>query len=142
MNKKQLAVAFLLVAAAGVAAGRYINPRVEIKVEEHTKEVEVVKRDVKTVIKQVERPDGTKETETTIEDKTRSETQKESDKESSKIVSNEKAQWKISAHLVPKEGLLGPVYGASVERRILGPIFAGAFGNTDKVFGLSVGIEL
>jgi hypothetical protein len=142
METKHWIVAVLVVSGLGYATGRYFQPaRVEVKIEERVKEVEVVKHDVRTVIKEVTRPDGTKEKETIIEDRSTETRDKESRRDTSKIVSNEKPQWKVSTQLTTTQGILGPVYGATVERRVLGPIFAGAFGNTDKTFGLSVGLE-
>lgn len=142
MDKKVIAIAILVVGAAGYLGGRYLQPaKVEVKVEERVKEVEVVKHDVRTVIREIERPDGTKEKETIIEDKTEEERNRESEKETSKIVTNNKPQWKVGGQLTPKQGIAGPLYGLSVERRVLGPVFAGAFANTDKVVGLSVSVE-
>lgn len=142
MEVKYIVIAVLAVGGLGYATGRYLQPaKVEIRIEEKIKEVEVVKHDVRTVIREVTRPDGTKETETVIEDKTQESRQKESERKEEKIVTNDKPQWKANVLLTTKQGLLGPAYGASVERRILGPIFAGAFANTDKVIGVTVGIE-
>lgn len=82
-------------------------PQVEIK------QVETVKRDVVTVVKEIERPDGTKEKETTIVDKS---------KESSKT--------NTSIKKVELQYLVGLSYNFSnqsykidASRRLFGPVF-------------------
>lgn len=133
MNLKYVAIAVLLVGGLGYAFGRYLQPP---EIKQVTKEVEVIKKDVHTVIKEIERPDGTKERVTIIEDKSSESSKKTSQTE----ISNVKPQWKA-------QGLVGisardPMfYGADVERRILGPVFVGLWANTNKEIGASFSIE-
>lgn len=82
-------------------------PQVEVK------QVETVKRDVVTIVKEIERPDGTKEKQTTIVDKS---------KESTKTDTNIKK--------VELQYLVGVSYNFSnqaykfdASRRLFGPVF-------------------
>lgn len=57
-----------------------------------------------------------------------------------KIVEAEKAKWALGVH--GGYSLHGAqIYGATVERRILGPAWVGIFANTSKAAGLSVRVE-
>jgi len=135
-----LIVVALMAISYGV--GRYLQPVKEvIKTETVIKTVTVNHVDTVTVVKEITKPDGTKEKTTTTTDKSKIDTNTDSDTKTSIVITNQKPQWKVSALLTTKQGSFGPVYGAMVERRILGPIFAGAFANTDKAVGLTVGLE-
>lgn len=96
--------------------------------------VEVVKeiRDIEIVKQEVTKPDGSKVVTTTTKDKTKLDTRNET-----KI---NKPNWKVSG-LVGINSELRTVYGASVDRRIVGNIFVGAWGTTDKTGGISIGLE-
>lgn len=76
----------------------------------------VVKRDVQTVIKEVVRPDGTKETTTVVTDKT-----KESSAASTTIKQMQK-DWLLGAYYRIND----PTYALNLQRRIIGPVFLGA----------------
>lgn len=132
----------VIVAGAGYGIGRYLQPaQIEIKEIEVVKEIEVIKKDVVTVIKEVERPDGSKERHTTIEDRSRETTKKESEKETSTTIVNEKPQWRAQALLKLNNVLTLPVYGAGIERRIVGPFSAGVWATTDRNIGVSASFE-
>lgn len=127
MNYVKIAAALVLIGLLGYAIGRYVQPA---KVVTQEKEVEVVKHDTVTQIKEVTRPDGTKEKDTTITDRS-TEVAK---KESKVVIENLKPQWMVS-------GTYGisavPYYGAQVQRRIIGPVFAGVAANTrSEVFAV------
>jgi len=142
MTTRTWIIITIALTALAYAGGRYLTePTVITKNVEVIKEVEVIKRDVRTVIKEVVRPDGTKETDTVIEDRTRERTRTDSDRSNETIVTNEKPQWKVDLSTRTKIQDLIPVYGASVSRRIIGPVFVGVNGWTDSSFGLSVGLE-
>ncbi len=129
-NLKYLGLAALIF-LLGFGAARHTTP---VKIVTQTKQVVKTKKDVITVTKRVKLPDGTITTETRKED--RSTTDK--NKEFNQIVENEKAQWRANVlYSLTKTNN----YGASVERRILGPVFAGAYGFTDGNVGISVGLE-
>lgn len=140
----KIALGVLVAAGLGYAFGRYAQPaKVEIKKEVQIKEVEVTKKNVVVVTHEEKRPDGTVVTDTrTVDTSTEASTKNSSSKEST-VITNAKPQWKIGggAGIKYNEVNLQPVYTLSAERRILGPIFVGAYGRTDKEVGLSVSIE-
>lgn len=143
MKPLHILLGILIALAAGYGIGRYAQPaKIEIKKEEVIKEVEVIKKDVVIVEKEVKNPDGTVTTERVITDKTQIDSKKETTEKQSSIVSNKKADWKVSAS-VGAESLkfTQPVYGLHVERRILGPFFIGAYGMTNSNYGVSIGME-
>lgn len=92
---------------------------------------ETVRKDVVTVVKEVTRPDGTKETVTIIEDKS-----KESTTNKTPVLVPPR-DWVIGAYY----RLNDPTYALSVSRRILGPISASAFGDLKGNIYLGVNIE-
>ena len=140
---KTAALAIVGIALLSYATGRYMQPaKVVTKIVTETKEIVVVKNDVQTVTHEVDHPDGTVEKTTTTVDKSQETIAKESRTDIEQTKTNQKPQWLIGAQLTPQSGPLGPVYGAEVQRRIIGPIFVGAFGNTNRTVGLSVSIEL
>lgn len=128
----------LLLLVVGIVIGRYTTPeKVVTKTVTEVKTVTVVQHDTQTVI--TEKPDGTKTT--VITDKSVDTTQKDKTQETEKTVENYKPQWKVGVQLAPKNPQYEYFYGVEVERRILGPVFVGAFGNTDRTLGLIVGLE-
>lgn len=135
MSIKTYIVVVLVLLGVGYALGKYTTPE-RVVTQTITKIVTVTQHDTQTVI--VEKPDGTKTT--IIIDKSKDTTKQQ--QTDTKTVENIKPQWHVSAQLVPQQGLLGPVYGLQIERRIIGPVHVGVFGNTDKEFGLSVGVDL
>jgi hypothetical protein len=134
-NYKIIFVALLASFVLGVGvAYKLLPPKVETKTE--VQEREVTKNHIVTVVKEVTRPDGTKEktsttTDTSVEHKDRQ-------------ITIEKAavkDWFVTAG-VAKESLTGPeIYQLSVNRRILGPIYLGASATTEKQIGINVGLE-
>lgn len=140
----KLALAALLIGGLGYAAGRYVQPaKVEIKKEVEVKEVEVTRKNIVTVTHEEKRPDGTVITDSRTEDKSTEATRTDTKSKESTTITNVKPQWKVSggAGVKYNEISLQPVYTVGVERRILGPIFVGAYGRTDKEVGLSVSVE-
>lgn len=147
----------VLLAGGCFIAGRYTAP-VETKTEvEYVERLQVIRTTVvkrvvdtktKTVI--VERPDGTK---TTVIDQEKHEAE---DSKSSQVATNDtsakeshtvtsaRPNWRVGAlvgvHLSP--GVPAPVYGAVVERRLLGPISVGAWGLGSPTAGVSGGLAL
>lgn len=126
----------------GYAFGRYLQPaKVITKTVTQIQQVQVVDKNIKTVTHEVDKPDGTKEIDTTTEDKTQENTNTKISQMTEKIIDNTKPQWFVEAQLSPKSINTEYVYGLSVEHRFIGPIFAGAFANTDHSVGVSVGLE-
>lgn len=127
----------LVVLALGL--GIYVGKSQYSKTETVEVEKEVIKRDVVTVVKEVVRPDGTKETETTTIDKSK----EKKDTLTSVATGTIKPDWhiSISASAASVAEISSPAYGFQIERRILGPFSAGLRIQTDKQIGLVVGYE-
>lgn len=127
MNKSSIS-RYAITAAVGVALGfglSYLQPK--------SKEIEeVIKyQDRVRVVKQVvERPDGTKETTEVIEK------EREVEKEK-KVVVKQQPDWKVSGS-VSALRVGAPVYSLSVERRIIGSLYAGVYGRSDKELGVNI----
>ncbi|MBK9292815.1 MAG: hypothetical protein IPM52_14500 [Bacteroidetes bacterium] len=134
MTRQALLIVALV--AAAVAGTRYLWPRVEYR--QTVVERETIKKDVRTIIKHVERKDGSKETVTTIVDNS-----KESSNRTETIVKAAQAQWLLSPLLKidAKQGLTEPVYGLMVQRRVLGPGWLGVAATTDKQIMATIGLE-
>jgi len=141
MKIKYALIGFLIALGIGYGTGRYLQPQeVKIQYKEVIKEVEVERKNVITIIKEIERPDGTKEKITKIVDK--STIEKDIEKKTNKVTTVKalKPQWKVAA--LVGIGISSPaVYGAQIERRIFGPFFLGVWGNTNKTMGISVSME-
>lgn len=138
MNMRLYVLLGLLLVVIGYSLGRYTTPeKVVTKTVIDTKTVTVVQHDIQTV--EVDKPDGTKTI--TVVDKSVDTTKQQIDESQIKVVENSKPQWKVSAQLAPKAVAYEYFYGAQVERRVLGPVFVGAFGNIDHTLGVSLGLE-
>jgi hypothetical protein len=121
----KIGVVFLLIGLA-FAYGRYSAPKsVETK--------EVIKKETEYITREIKQPDGTVIKEVINRDLT----QKATD---NKVV-YQKPQYKVN--IIPQYNFDSNkvTYGASVEKRISGPIFVGIYANTEKAIGVSVGIE-
>lgn len=141
LTKTNLLIIALILLALGYGIGRYLQPAdVVTEVHEVVKEVEVIKKDVVTVIK--ENPDGSKET--TITDRTTIEKELNKQRDEITKISTLKPQWRFQGIVGIKDFKFDQSsYGLGIERRILGPISAGAFYKTkDNEFGLTASYEL
>lgn len=128
-NNIIIAVVFLLI---GGTASKWLFPTIKEKIVE--KEVEVIKRDVVTEIREITKPDGSKETVTVVIDKSQEK------KESSKTVTIAKSEWHASiSTLTPN--VKDIYYQVQVERRVLGNIYVGALANTKGSYGISIGMD-
>ena len=136
------------------AVGRYSGPE-KIKVE--TKIV-TVEKDTKTdtsdtqdhkkiTIVDTTKPDGTKtKTTTIVDDKEAQDTKTETDQTTTK--ESQTTEITKGSNKVLVSGLIArnlssfasPIYGASISKPILGPLYIGAFGLTDKTIGVSIGL--
>jgi hypothetical protein len=131
-------IAVIVLAVIAYAAGRYMSPD-KIKTEVKTVEVEKIVTKVqhkKVVIK--ENKDGSKET-VIITDTKSDEKGKSNTDIKNKEVTN-KGSFNISVlagSSVPINGVLG----ISANKNILGPITVGAWGLTNGIAGLSLGIN-
>ncbi len=140
MDYKVIATVILAAALLGYAGGRYVQPaHVITEIKEVVKTVEVVKHDTTTTTKETTHPDGTKDTETTVVNHD-TDISSSVDKKDNKTITLQ-PQWKAQAQYGYDFSTLRPVYGAGIERRILGPISAGVWGNNNHTAGLSASIE-
>jgi lipopolysaccharide export LptBFGC system permease protein LptF len=132
MNKL---IAAIILCLASVATTRYLWPRVEYK--SSIVEKEVIKRDVVTVIREIVKQDGSKETVTEIVDHSR-----ENSSKSETVVKLAKAQYQLALLAsTSAERLADPVYGLQIQRRLLGPVWGGLSLNTDKQITFNLGLE-
>ncbi len=142
MRNVYIAVVALLI---GAALGFYLKPtKVVTKLETVVKTVTVDHVDIVTEVHVIEKPDGTKDTTTIIKDKSVITGQTDSDTKIEKVVTTDKAQWRLNALIAPLQGLespVAPLYGLEIQRRVLGPIWAGGFVNTSRVYGVTIGLE-
>lgn len=133
MTKRNIAIAAIVCAVLGYSFGRYAQPT-KVETVEVTKEV--VKRDVVTVVKEVVRPDGTKETETTTTDKT---TETSNTSNSTKTAQRSAYKVNVMAGYLSDKGKTE--YGIMVQKNFMGPISLGAYATTEKTVGVTVGLE-
>jgi hypothetical protein len=141
-NKTKVIIVLVLVAVA-YAFGRYMQPaNIEIQTREVIKTVEVNKVEKRKIKVRIVRPDGTVEERWVEEDITVTQKENAKEKESSKKVTNQKTQWKVHALAGVTDSKFDQIkYGVQIERRIVGPIFLGAYGMQGGVVGLSIGME-
>lgn len=136
-----IVVLILVAAIAGVAGYFYARKTVPVKVEiqevEVIKEVEIIKKDVKIVEKIIERPDGTKEKERIIEDRSTETTTKDSQK----VVQTQidyRHKWRLGYMYAPART---ENHGIFVERRITNRIVGGLFTQFNGTTGVMIGFE-
>lgn len=135
MNLKTLGIYTLVVAALAVAATKKFYPTIDTKVT--VQEKEVIRKDVQTVIKEIVKPDGSKETVTTIVDKS-----KESSVKKSEEIVMKKNDWFVAAGAEARlNDLNNPVYKIEANRRILGDIYVGGTVNTQGAVGVQIGFS-
>jgi hypothetical protein len=163
LTNLQLAAAGLLLFLLGAGSSYYLAPTktvTEIKVETKTvvqwkeKESTKVNKDLVTVIVETKYPDGTIKTETRIVDKgtIAVDLSKEGNKTDTSVATSKTSttrggpQWRLSALATPsandRNSLGGNMsYGVGIEKSILGPISAGVFGISNRVYGVSVSLS-
>lgn len=118
---------FVLCIGIAFGTGRYLTP---VKVE--TKES--VRTEVEYITRVIKAPDGT-----VIKEKISKNT---AQKDTQSKTENKKPDYKAS--IIPQYNLNTNTikYGASVEKRVLGPIFGGIYADTDKNIGVVISLEL
>lgn len=131
---KSTIITGLICLLLGGGLGTLLFPQTKEKVVEVEKEVVV--KDVVTVTRIVTRPDGTKEELVTVTDKTKE------NKQSTSTKTVAKSTWHASIGAKSKiDRLQVDLYTIQIEKRILGDLFIGVTGSTDKTVGLTVGME-
>ncbi len=134
MKPKQLIIYTIIVAIASGAMTKYLWPNIEtqIKIEEK----EVIKKDIRTIIRERTNPDGSTEKETEIIDHSK----EKRDKEFEQTITRKK-DWYIAAGTSVNQKDLTPVYNLQVNRRILGPFYLGGQVNTKREVSVQIGFE-
>ena len=146
------AIAILISILVGYAAGRFTAPHkvvTETKEVIVTKEVEVIAKNdhKKTKVTETDKPDGTKTIVTTIVDDSNESDSKQTDTKDSKeskvtVYSNDRHNLSLAVGSTLKlPGLFSPRFGAIYTIDVLGPISVGAFGFTDRSFGVTLGLS-
>jgi hypothetical protein len=150
MPSRKMCIALAGCFLGGVATGYFSRPeRVVTKVDVREKIVEVTakatRNDVVTRSREISRPDGTKIVRVVTVDKSVS---RESGKLEATITRTEEKteersapQWNVRAMAGITFGDAAPVYGAGVDRRILGPIFLGAYGFSNGTVGAAIALS-
>ncbi len=133
----------LLVFAAGFGTAKYFSPaKTIVKTETVVKTNDVIHEHVHTVTHTIVQPNGEKDTTTVVDNNSTEDKNSTSKSDSSTVTTYSKPQWKVGALVgLSSTNLYAPIYGANVEKRILGPISAGLWANTNKEAGLSVSLE-
>lgn len=140
-TRLQLLIGLLLL-VIGLALGRYYTPeKVVTKTVIQTNTVEVTHDHVVTVVKEVTALNGTKTKTTTTIDLSVINSNTDSTTQTQKTVTRDNPQWKTSVQFSSSSVLPDYLYGVTVERRIIGPVFIGVFGNANRQFGASIGME-
>ena len=141
MNRNNIIILVVLVGLA-YATGRYLQPaEIETRTETIVKEVEVIKKDVEIIKKKRTNTDGSIEEEEITRDRSTESTSRDKENRTESIVSNQKSQWKMYAQAGYDFNNKDNVYGLGVEKRYLGPISLGVWGNNKQTAGLSVSVE-
>jgi len=131
MSNKTVLILCITSAALASYATKRFYPDLKVEVVE-----KVVSKDkIVTVTKEVVRPDGTRETDTTkVEDRVKVEDKK------LVVAEVKEANWHIT--LGSDFSLQGSQqFQLGIERRVLGPLFLGAYGRSDKSLGITLGFE-
>lgn len=133
-NNKILFAVGLLLFALGLGIGRYTvtTPDSQQKNQETTKEI----KNIEETVTETKKPDGTIIKETKKIDKSVI-----VEKKKNETITDAKTQYRVSAMAGYNFDKVAPVYGALVEKRILGNLSAGVWANTDKVVGASLSLE-
>ena len=136
MNKSIFGAAIVASFIAGAVLTYQFYP--QTKTVEKVVEKEVVKRDVVTVTKYLDK-DGKVKKETTKKDN--STIVKDRERNTTTVVTAAaKPQWHVSVSS-GTPGLQGATYDLNLQRRILGNVFLGGSVNTNNQYMLTIGME-
>lgn len=142
-NNIKLSLAGLLIFATGYGTALYTRPTKEvIKTQVVTQTNDVIHDHIHTVVVTVTKPDGTKTTTSTTDNGTVIDNKSNTIASNSTTITNSKPQWKVAGLAgLDIHNLASPVYGAQVEKRLLGPISVGIWGLTNATAGISASLE-
>lgn len=137
MTKRNIAIAGAVLLCLGYGIGRYVQPPKEVTHTE-VEEREVIRKDVTTIVREVTRPDGTKEIVTEIVDKTK---EKKESRQETTISKPVEKQWHAAVGLERELSSTTNIYSVTVERRVFLDAYVGLRVNTEKQVGITVGYE-
>lgn len=131
---RNLIITAAVSAALGAALALWLRPTPtkQVQVEQQVR-TEYQVKEVERIIKQ---PGGVEVIERVVTKNGTSATNTNSQTSESK-----RPDWVLGLGVGSKLLRLQPVYVATVQRRMFGPIFAGAYGRTDSEFGLLLSME-
>lgn len=144
----------VVVFVAGCAVGRFSLPAKIVEKERIVyqeriveKRVEATKDHKVTTKLEMTKPDGTKTIETKIVNEKYSDSNIDTimNKDGSKVMEKENTSQtntivSLLANATYSISIIGPNLGIMAQRRLIGPIYIGGFGYTDRSFGLSLGL--
>lgn len=131
---KAIGIYTVVIAALAIGATKRLWPSIETQVK--VEEKEVIKKDVRTIIKERTNTDGSSTKETIIVDNS-----KESSIKKFEQITVKKHDWFVAAGAEARlDEINNPAYKLEVNRRIVGDLFLGATVNTKGSFGVQVGI--
>lgn len=143
MNIELKYVAVLVLASAAIGAAitaRFVSGREVIKTQ--TVDHVITQNHIVTVVKEVDRPDGTKEITTTKDDSSVKNDTSVSKSEDKKAISA--PNWLITGGAgLEFSGTPGTIYQAGFSKRLFGPVFVGVWGTKgrDTAGGVSATLE-
>ncbi len=132
ITKKGLATIIVGAAILGGVIERAVSNQERLTLDK--KIVEKFYNDVTTTITEKTNKDGTTEKETVIVDRTKHESKATENLEITKSTPDK--DWFVSVSADNNRR-----YALDVKRRILGPIYLGGFADTDRRFGVSLGMS-
>lgn len=147
-TKAKVALASVAVIVAAFAVGRFTTPvkvRIETKIVEVEKKIQVKNKRKETKVVETTKPDGSKEKTKTIVEDSRSDTVTDRNTVAEKTEEKNKGSAsKTSLHFLAgataRSGFSGNfVFGGLVSRQVLGPVQLGIWGLSNLTFGASVG---
>ena len=135
MNTKMLLGVGLVLLALGIGAGRYTAP--ECGKQETTTDTKKEIKNIEETVIEVTTPDGTTTKTTKKIDKTVT-----TDTHQKELITETKRpNYRASALIGYNFNSFLPVYGAAIEKRIIGNISVGVWGTTDRSVGASLSLE-
>lgn len=135
----------LLAFVAGAAVGYFVTPtKVVTKtvVQQTKQETQDIQKNKVFDKTETILPDGTKKIETKITDKSTDTTDSTSSSLTTSEKTVERSQSSLLVYGLAETKITSmPTYGAGVQRRVLGPLWLGAFGTTGPSVGVTVGLS-
>ncbi len=135
MSARNVLILSVILCVVTFVTTRYYFPQVETKTE--VVEKEVVRTDIRTIVKEIVKPDGTKEKITEIIDKT-----KRTDESKKTDIKIAKKDWHVSVLHTRNVSENESGYTLNVSRRQLGPWYlTGSVGRIGNDTNLGIGIS-